>query len=210
MFSANLADTYEHTEIKIPTDGEAEKNKQFLESLSTSSIIARQRSKIETFKGYLLELLTYYFLNSEKSLIKWRYRNQNLLEDDEIDIIARDKEGNLYLASCMSSYDNTKVRKLDKQSLLIHSNKSTLRKEFGTFESVEKMIFMPEDPTASQIEECKKFNVQFYSLKRLLIQNPRFSSIRKTDINRLFSQDKEVSAEDLFFDSFRHHRRFKK
>jgi hypothetical protein len=95
------------------------------------------------------------------------------------------------------------VRKLDKHSLLIQSNKSTFQKEFGTFESLEKMIFTPEDPTSAQVEECKKSNVQIYSLKRLLIENPRFSSIRRADLNRLFSKDKETSAEDLFFENFK-------
>ena len=210
MFSAHLADTYAHSEIKIPVDGEVKKHKRVLESLSASSIITRQQSTIETFKGYLLELLAYYFLNSEKSLIRWRHRNQKILGDDEIDIVIRDEGGKLHLASCMASYDSAKVKKLDKQSLIIQSNKDTLKKEFGAFESVEKMIFMPEDPKSSQIEECKNSNVRFYSLRRLLIENPRFSSIRRTDLIRLFSQNKEDMAQDLLFYHLRKRRRNKK
>ena len=199
VFSANLTDTYEHSEIKIPPNGETEKNKKVLETLSTSSIISHMRRQIETLRGYMLELLAYYFLNSEKSLLKWRYRNKKLIGDDEIDIVARDKKGILYLASCTSSYDSEKVSKLDKHSSVICSKKRTLQKEFGTFESVEKILFMPEEPTIKQIEECNKFGVQSLSLKRLLRESPKFSSVRKTDIERIFIQDK-ASPRDLFFE----------
>jgi hypothetical protein len=64
LFSADLVDKYEHTGIKIPMSGEVKKRKRLLESLSNPSIIKQQQTKIETFKGYLLELLAYYFLNS--------------------------------------------------------------------------------------------------------------------------------------------------
>ncbi len=203
VFGATLGDTYEHTEIKIPTDGDAKTQKQLLESLSTAPIINRQQSQIAAFRGYMLELLAYYFFNSEKVLIKWRYRNKRLLEDNEIDLIKRDENGCLYLVSCMSTYDSSKVTKLDKQSSLFQSKKLDFQKEFGTFESVEKIAFVTEDPSASQLKECEKLNIHLYSLKRLLMENPRFSSIRKTDIGRLFSKNKEVNEEDLFFDWIR-------
>jgi len=128
---------------------------------------------------------------------------RKLLEDDEIDLIKRDEKGRLYVVCCMSSYHSNKAKRLDKQASLIQSKKLNLQKEFGTFESVEKIVFIPEEPTASQLKECKKLGIQLYSLKRLLTENPRFSSLRKTNIKRLFSKDKEVSAEDLFFDRIR-------
>jgi hypothetical protein len=198
VFGADFADTYEHTGLRIPTDGNAKRQKKFLESFSTSSIISRQQSQIEAFKGYLLELLAYYFFTSEKGLIKWRYRNKRLLGDDEIDVIKRDEKGNLYLVSCMSSYHDNKVKKLDKHYSLIQSKKGDFQKIFGTFESVEKVVFITEDPTASQIYECKKLGTHLFSLKRLLAEHSRFSSIRKTEIKRLFSKEKQ-DEEELFF-----------
>jgi hypothetical protein len=131
-------------------------------------------------------------------LIKWRYRNKKLLGDDEIDVIKRDEKGTLYLISCMSSYDSDKAKKLDKHFSLIQSKKSDFQNEFGTFESIEKIVFITEEPTASQIYECKKAGTHLFSLKRLLTEHARFSSIRKTEIKRLFSKEKQ-NGEDLFF-----------
>jgi hypothetical protein len=202
LYSGNLNDNYETTNIKIPVDGEIKKHKQLLESLSASSFIARQQSTIETFKGYLLELLAYYFMAENRS-IRWRYRNQKLLGDDEIDVVARDEDKRLFLVSCMSSYDGTKIQKIDAQSKLIESSNNLFVKEFGEFETVEKIGFLPEDPTTAQIEESRKHNVALFSLKRLLNENSRFSSLKKTDITRLFSLNRGKNGRNDIFPEFR-------
>jgi hypothetical protein len=199
LYSSNLADDYDTTSIKIPVNGEIKKQKEILKSVSATAIIAHQHTVIQAFKGFLLELLAYYYL-AEKPLIRWRYKNQKLLGDDEIDVIARDKNKTLFLISCMSSYEGRKIQRLDEQSKLMIANKILFIKEFGEYNTISKIAFLPEDPTTAQIEESKKYNTAVFSLKRLLNEDSRFSSVKKTDIIRLFSLNKE-NSEDDFTDS---------
>ena len=198
LFSGNLNDEYETINVKIPVEGEIKKQKEVLRSLSSTATIAHQNTKIQAYKGYLLELLAYYYL-AEKPFIRWRYRNQKILGDDEIDIIARDEKKALLLISCMSSYAGTKVQKLVDQSKLVETKKDLFVKEFGEYESVKKIVFLPEDPTTAQREESKKCNVALFSLKRLLNEDSRFSSLKKTDIAKLFSLDKDENQENYHF-----------
>jgi hypothetical protein len=60
-------------------------------------------------------------------------------------------------------------------------------------------VFLPEDPTTAQREESKKCNVALFSLKRLLNEDSRFSSLKKTDIAKLFSLDKDENQENYHF-----------
>jgi hypothetical protein len=188
-YSGNFSDDYETTSMKIPVDGEVKKQKELLKSLSLTSTVKHQQTIIEAFKGYLLELLAYYYM-AEKPIIRWRYRNQKLLGDDEIDVIARDSNKTLFLVSCMSTYEGAKIEKLNAQSKLIEASKNLFIKEFGEYENIRKIVFLPEDPTKAQSEESIKHNVALFSLKRLLNEDSRFSSLKKTDIVRLFSTNR--------------------
>lgn len=197
LYSSAFHDSYETTNIKIPVDDEKKRHKQLLKNVSSSSTIVNQQKIIGASKGYLLELLAYYYL-AGKPYIQWRYRNQKLLGDDEIDVIARDENGTLFLVSCMSSYDGTKIKKLDIQSKLIESSENLFVKEFGKYKAVKKIAFLPEDPTAAQTDESKKHSIALFSLKRLLNEDSRFSSLKKTDIARLFSLDREPKKNKPF------------
>ncbi|XHH08987.1 MAG: hypothetical protein ACFCUE_15695 [Candidatus Bathyarchaeia archaeon] len=196
LYSSNVTDDFDTTSIKIPVNGEIKKQKKILKSVSATAIIAHQHTVIQAFKGFLLELLAYYYL-AENSIIRWRYKNQKLLGDDEIDVIARDKNKNLFLISCMSSYEGIKIQKLDEQSRLMIAKKNLFIKEFGEYNTITKIAFLPEDPTTAQIEESKKYNTDVFSLKRLLNEDSRFSSVKKTDIIRLFALNKDNASDDF-------------
>jgi hypothetical protein len=198
VFSADISDTYEHSEIKIPIDGEVKKHKQMLKTLSSSTIIARQKSTIETYKGFLLELLAYYYFNSEKYCIKWRYRNKKIIGKDEIDIVVRDDTGSLHLVSCMSSFDIVKVKRLINESAQFLLNKANLTKDFGEFMNVRNVVFMPDDLTPSQRKESRKFKADFYSLRRLLREDPRFADIKKTDLERIFWENQNQTPDESY------------
>ncbi len=195
LFSGNFNDEYETTNMKIPVNGMVKKQKEMLKGLSTRAIISHQHSLIQTYKGYLLELLAYYYL-AEKPFIQWRYRNQKLIGDDEIDVVTNDDTKTLLLISCMTNYEGKKVQKLDDQSKLMEAKRDLFAKQFGEYETVRKIIFLPEDPTTAQIEEAQKFQVSVHSLKRLLNEDNRFSSLKKTDILRLFTTDKNENTEN--------------
>jgi hypothetical protein len=202
VFSADITDEYEPIGLKIPVEGDIKKHKKMLESLSLSSIITRQNSTIETCKGFLLELLGYYFFSSDKYRVRWRYTNEKIIGEGDIDIIAQNPKGLLLVVSCMSSFDIEKIRKLVLTSEKLKVNRVKLTKELGEFQNIRNVILVADDLTPSQQKESKKFDVDVYSLRELFRSSPHFTTIKKIDLERIFLKTEEEARlnKNMLFD----------
>jgi hypothetical protein len=186
VFSAELTEAYHPFISKIPTNGEVKKHRKILENISLASIVRKKDRDLSIARGILLELVAYYYFKEKSQLIHWRYTNPEIIEDREIDLVFVDFSSTLTLVSCMCKFDIKKLDNLVDEAKKFEAHKKELKQQFGKYNEIKKIIFVPKKMTPKQLIEAEKRNIIAYTLETLLRDSNVFSKVHRNQLEQFF------------------------
>lgn len=178
--SFNIKDVIEGNEINqdieqmlskaLNRDQKSQENYKFISELFSAS------------RGLLLELVAYYYFSCRGEKTVWRYKNFDLLGQTDIDIISQ-KDNEVSIIYCMSSFDKRKINTLDRIIKDIEETEWNMFNETGY--EIKPAVFMVKSPSPYQQRIFEDKNISTYILEELLDVEPCFTRIDIPEVSRI-------------------------
>lgn len=181
---------------KIPSGDDVKKEMKILQQFSLDSKLTRLEDDLGTSRGYLLELLAYWYYTSKGYTTKWRYKDSEL---GEIDILAKDANGVLNVTSCMASFNPEKIKKLEVCVKRMQQNEKVLPKEFRKYKEIRKVILTSKDIRPELRNKVHQKGITTLSLDRLFREDPIFSRIKKRELEKILGTRRKINLSRLIF-----------
>jgi len=183
VYSIGMGDFVHPLVSKVPSGENVKKEMKILQELSLDSMLSRLRDDLGISKGYLLELLAYWYYTSKEYMTEWRFKNNKI---GEVDILAMDTNNVLIVTSCMVTFNSEKLKKLEECAMKIIKNKKALPRKFQSFKEIRKVIFTSRDFRPDLKRKILQKGIFIHTLDKLFREDPLFSRIKKRELDKIF------------------------
>ncbi len=167
---------------KIPSGQNPKRQIEVLTQLSLEANLNRVKADLACARGYLIELLAYWYFTSKKQKAKWRLISKEI---GDIDVLSIDNNGTLNVVSCMAVLEEEKIKKMAAYVEGITNHKIILPTELACFKEIRKVVFTTIEPELKKRDQITSREIFLLSLERLFAEDPVFHGIKKVELNRL-------------------------